>query len=549
MRAYLERVEVELVDLAYTLQVGRDEMPERLALVVSGTEDLKQKLEEILTGAELPQGSYRNNLTNDEAKSETPDAAEAEAFVQVLIERKELSKLAEFWVSGAKIDWRLLHKAGVPRRISIPTYPFARERHWVPNIKGRIHGRATKAILQGGVDQRTGQGEVKASLQTFVPVWNPARLETSKRIVLPESTRILLLGNDRTQLDWVRKSYPNSELMELVSPFSVDVIEKKLGDCSFDQLLWIAPDVNTDACRESGSDEMIIERQEKGVVAVFRIIKALLQLGYANRNLQWTFVTGRTQRVLEGSPIQPTHAGIVGLIGCLAKEYPRWDLKLLDVDSLSSVTAEVCLSLPWDKQGNVLAHSRGGWFREGMALTATLRHTTSLYRQNGVYVVIGGAGGIGEVWSRFMMKHYQARVVWIGRRQYDAAIEEKINSLTSLGPAPLYISADAANLAALEQAMGTILKTYPAIHGVVHSALVLHDQTIARMDESAFRAGLSAKVDVCVNMDKVFGGWISCSSFLRSSPLSDRPGSPIIPPVAPSRTVLRLCCSDSVLTQ
>jgi Polyketide synthase modules and related proteins len=506
MRAYLERAEVELVDLAYTLQVGRDEMPERLALVVSSTEDLKQKLEKILTGAELPHGSYRNNLTNDEAKSETPDAAEAEAFVQALIERKELSKLAEFWVSGAKIDWRLLHKAGVSRRISIPTYPFARERHWIPNIKGRIHGRATKAILQGGVDQRTGQEEVKASLQTFVPVWNPARLETSKRIVLPESTRILLLGNDRTQLDWVRKSYPNSELMELVSPFSVDVIEKKLGDCSFDQLLWIAPDVNTDACRESGSDEMIIERQEKGVVAVFRIIKALLQLGYANRNLQWTFVTGRTQRVLEGSPIQPTHAGIVGLIGCLAKEYPRWDLKLLDVDSLSSVTAEVCLSLPWDKQGNVLAHSRGEWFREGMALTATLPHTTSLYRQNGVYVVIGGAGGIGEVWSRFMMKHYQARVVWIGRRQYDAAIEEKINSLTSLGPAPLYISADAANLAALEQAMGTILKTYPAIHGVVHSALVLHDQTIARMDESAFRAGLSAKVDVCVNMDKVFGG-------------------------------------------
>ena len=164
------------------------------------------------------------------------------------------------------------------------------------------------------------------------------------------------------------------------------------------------------------------------------------------------------------------------------------------------------MSLPWDKQGNVLAHSRGEWFREGMAPTATLPHTTSLYRQNGVYVVIGGAGGIGEVWSRFMMKHYQARVVWIGRRQYDAAIEEKINSLTSLGPAPLYISADASNLAALEQAMGTILKTYPAIHGVVHSALVLHDQTIARMDESAFRAGLSAKVDVCVNMDKVFGG-------------------------------------------
>src|SRR5262249_17226899 len=72
VRAYLERAEAPLVDLAYTLQVGRDEMPERLALVVSSAEDLKQKLDEILKGAELPQGGYRNNITNGEAKSQTP---------------------------------------------------------------------------------------------------------------------------------------------------------------------------------------------------------------------------------------------------------------------------------------------------------------------------------------------------------------------------------------------------------------------------------------------------------------------------------------------
>ncbi len=505
MRAYLERAEAPLVDLAYTLQVGRDEMPERLALVVSSTEDLKQKLEAILTGAELPQDSYRNNLTNDEAKSETPDAAETDAFVQVLIGRKELSKLAEFWVSGAKIDWRLLHKAGVPRRISIPTYPFARERHWLPDIEGRIHGRATKAIFQGGVDQRTGQEEVKASLQTFVPVWNPARLETGKRIVLPESAEILLLGSDRTQLDWVRKHYPRSEFLEIVSPSSIDAIEKKLGGCSFDQLLWVAPDIDTDAGRE-GDNNLIIEQQEEGVLAVFRIIKALLRLGYANKKLQWTIVTGRTQQVTEDEAVRPAHAGIAGLIGSVTKEYPNWNLRLLDVDSLSSVTAQECLSLPWDNQGSALAHRQGEWFRQGAQDIATLPQATPLYRQNGVYVVIGGAGGIGEVWSRFMTEHYQAKVVWIGRRPYDDVIENKINSLARPGHAPLYISADATNLGALERARNAILKTYSAIDGVVHSALVMHDQDIAHMEESTFKAGLSAKVDVSVNMDKVFGG-------------------------------------------
>ena len=36
MHAYLEHADVELVDLAYTLQIGRDEMPARLALLLPG---------------------------------------------------------------------------------------------------------------------------------------------------------------------------------------------------------------------------------------------------------------------------------------------------------------------------------------------------------------------------------------------------------------------------------------------------------------------------------------------------------------------------------
>ena len=193
-------------------------------------------------------------------------------------------------------------------------------------------------------------------------------------------------------------------------------------------------------------------------------------------------------------------------MGSLAKEYPQWEVRLLDLESLACVSARECLSLPWDKQGNGLGHRQGEWFQPGVALLESLPQGAPVYRQNGVYVVIGGAGGLGEVWSRYMMEKYQANVVWIGRRAYDAAIEEKMtNSLIRLGSAPLYISADARDLDALEQANKTILKTYPAIHGVVHSALVLQDQSLGRMDEAGFRASFSAKVDVSVNMDRVFG--------------------------------------------
>jgi acyl transferase domain-containing protein len=135
MLAHLKKHEVEPADFAYTLQVGRDEMSERLAFVASSAEDLKQKFEEILEGAGRPEDVWRNNAGNKGAKVPATDDAQGEDLIQGLIERKELSRLAELWVSGAKIDWRLLHKPGAPRRISIPTYPFARERYWLPEGK------------------------------------------------------------------------------------------------------------------------------------------------------------------------------------------------------------------------------------------------------------------------------------------------------------------------------------------------------------------------------------------------------------------------------
>jgi acyl transferase domain-containing protein/tryptophanase/acyl carrier protein len=137
MLAFLEKDEVELADIAYTLQVGRDEMPARLALVASSIDELKRKFGEILEG-ERPADSYR-----------TPAAtvAAAETLVRELIEQKDLSRLAELWVSGAKIDWRLLHTPGAPRRVSAPTYPFAKDRYWfsVPEVETTLQSAPVSA--------------------------------------------------------------------------------------------------------------------------------------------------------------------------------------------------------------------------------------------------------------------------------------------------------------------------------------------------------------------------------------------------------------------
>jgi NAD(P)-dependent dehydrogenase (short-subunit alcohol dehydrogenase family) len=103
-----------------------------------------------------------------------------------------------------------------------------------------------------------------------------------------------------------------------------------------------------------------------------------------------------------------------------------------------------------------------------------------------------------------VIRTYQAQVIWLGRRKCDASIQASQERLSALGPRPHYITADATDHNALQQAYQDILRNFGAIHGVVHSAIVLLDQSLAKMDEQRFQAALSTKVEISVRIAQVF---------------------------------------------
>jgi acyl transferase domain-containing protein/enoyl-CoA hydratase/carnithine racemase/acyl carrier protein/GNAT superfamily N-acetyltransferase len=369
------------------------------------------------------------------------------------------------------------------------------------NVKVQFRGFSAREVKGDGPRPR----RLTSDLQCFVPIWNQLRAEQRQSTTFPDLAKVLLLGTDAAHLDWLRRTHTTVEALELASSATIDAVQEALASCCFDHLMWVAPDV---AC-EPG--ESMINAQEVGVLAVFRIAKALIELGHADKELAWTLITRRTQQARKSDPVHPAHAAIAGFVGSLAKEYPHWNVTLLDVDSLESVTAAECLSRAADSpRSSRLAHRDGEWLQQTFAQVPSVPPSRPVYyKQKGVYVVIGGAGGLGEVWSRFMIEHFQARMVWIGRDELHATIQGKIDALARLagptGRAPLYIRADATDVEALQRALDTILQTYPSVDGIVHSAIVLQDQSVRHMEESRFRAGLSAKVDISVNLDRVFG--------------------------------------------
>ena len=343
-------------------------------------------------------------------------------------------------------------------------------------------------------------------LLTLRPVWNTIFEETryiEKEAISPEEyAQIVLIGGTQKQQETIKKLYHQIKTLEIESDANVGTISKQLDELdSIDHIVWIASESTVESVEEK---QQMIQDQNWGVLQVFQIIKALLSSGYGVKDLAWTVITTQTQAVRSIDLINPTHAGVHGLIGSLAKEYPHWKVRLLDMEKNGYWPIQEMFRLPYNVRGDALAYRDKEWFARELLHVRELPEQTVLYKTGGVYVVIGGVGGIGEAWSKWMIEKYQAKIVWIGRRAKDPAIQKKLDALSKIGPAPIYIQADAANKESLEKAYQQIIQTYSQINGVVHSAIVLLDSSLARMDEERFKAGLQAKVDVSVRMAEVF---------------------------------------------
>jgi acyl transferase domain-containing protein/acyl carrier protein len=135
LKAFLETSEpsdgLTLENIAFTLQVGRKEMDTRVAFVAESVPALVAKLASFAEGNTNIAGCYFRKATDRDSASLAADEDFA-ALLQTWVQKQKLSKIAQMWVAGSTIDWTLLRATGrAPRRISLPTYPFARERYWI----------------------------------------------------------------------------------------------------------------------------------------------------------------------------------------------------------------------------------------------------------------------------------------------------------------------------------------------------------------------------------------------------------------------------------
>jgi NAD(P)-dependent dehydrogenase (short-subunit alcohol dehydrogenase family) len=246
------------------------------------------------------------------------------------------------------------------------------------------------------------------------------------------------------------------------------------------------------------------EAQQLGVIALAQIIRSMDALGWLASPLRLRIVTAGIHSVL-GETISPGFAGLSGLAGSLSKEYPRLDIAALDVDSTELAdpvelrrVAHAVAEEPPQRASQKVAIRGGNRFRQRLSVTNLARENVSRFRNQGVYLIIGGAGNAGTALSLYLARQYRARCIWIGRRSLDEKIEEQADRVRKAGGEAAYLQGSGEDPGTLQAAISLAQNKYGGLHGIVHSAFTFQDEFLAKVDISLVGEILAAKAGSAV---------------------------------------------------
>ncbi|MGD8400169.1 MAG: SDR family NAD(P)-dependent oxidoreductase, partial [Bacillota bacterium] len=275
---------------------------------------------------------------------------------------------------------------------------------------------------------------------------------------------------------------------------------EKLGSIDIIYYLGAIEDVTMDFSEPDACDAS----QERGIFSLFRLVKSLYSHQLGGKRLSLKVVTNNSIPISTDAAINPCAATLHGFTSSLAKENPAWGVRCLDIsfgvvgcnptDRDWAEWVNALVTEPADKKGAVVAYRRGTRYRRSIQPLRLQGAAQNPFKQHGVYLIVGGAGGIGGALSLYLAETVQARLVIVGRSDPDQEMSKKFAAIQSRGGEVLYVPADVANSENMKSAVAKGKSRFGGLDGVIHSALVLQDKTLVNMEEEALRAVLTPKV-------------------------------------------------------
>jgi acyl transferase domain-containing protein len=460
-----------------------------------------------------------------------------------------LETLGQLWAAGVVVDWDAFYSGRRRRRVTLPTYPFERQRYW---IDAPARADAEDASL------RASRRKPDAADWFYVPSWkrSTVRRETLEQVAATKGRSSLIFADETGLGSLVARRLEDGG----AEVFVVKAGERfgKVSERVYEINPRLRPDYDalfaelrangktpeailhawgvSDSRETAATPDAFEFSQAKGFYSLLFLMQAIGE-GTPAGPLSLAVVTSDAQEVTGEESLSPSKATALGLCKVIPQEYPHVTCRSIDV-TLPAREAErealadnlVTELAATDTETTIAYRGRHRWVQifEPVKFAETLRESQGAgrLREGGVYLLTGGPGDIDLALARSLASAVRCKLVLRAAAQLPAREEWRqrleahderdeacryvrgILELEEAGAEVLTYSADASDLERMASVIAEARERFGPVNGVFHTAAVTGGGMIQLKTPEAVEAVFRPKVQ----------GTLALQSLLKDAP-------------------------------